>query len=301
MLSHLTISVGQCSDKGRKATNQDFHGVCVPEEPLLSSKGVCVALADGISSSAVSQVASEAAVKTFLQDYYCTSDAWSVRGSAQRVLGATNSWLHAQTRRSPFRYEADRGYVCTFSGMVIKSTTAHLFHAGDARIYRVLGERIEQLTVDHRLRVSDEVSYLSRALGADAQLELDYRAVPVARGHVFVLATDGVYEHASEQSMVDALQRHGADLDAAAQAIVAAAYDNGSGDNLTVQVVRVDDVPSQNASEALRTLSELPFPPALQPRMSFDGYRIVREIHATHRSRVYHVTNNRESQQALEI
>ena len=44
------------------------------------------------------------------------------------LLTATNSWLHAKTRQSQYRYDKDRGYVCTLSGLVIKSTTAHVFH-----------------------------------------------------------------------------------------------------------------------------------------------------------------------------
>ena len=118
------FSLGQHTDKGRKDTNQDFHGACLPHEPLLTAKGIAIALADGISSSNVSQEASEAAVKGFLEDYFCTSPAWSVKKSAQRVLMAMNSWLHAQTRQSPHRYDRNRGYVCTLSAMVLKSTTA---------------------------------------------------------------------------------------------------------------------------------------------------------------------------------
>jgi serine/threonine protein phosphatase PrpC len=109
----LKVSVGQHSDKGRKAVNQDFYGVSVPEEPLLSSKGIAVALADGIGSSEVSQIASEFAVMGFLDDYYCTSEAWSVKKSVERVLAAINSWLHSRTRQSEYRYDKDRGYVCT--------------------------------------------------------------------------------------------------------------------------------------------------------------------------------------------
>ena len=59
MPRELQISVGQYSDKGRKPANQDFHGVLIPDEPLLSLKGIAVVLADGISSSNVSQIASE--------------------------------------------------------------------------------------------------------------------------------------------------------------------------------------------------------------------------------------------------
>ena len=167
MPRELKISVGQHSDKGRKETNQDFHGVLIPGEPLLSLKGIAIVLADGISSSNVSRVAAESAVKGFLTDYYCTSESWSVRTSAQRVLEATNSWLHSQTRRSQYSYDRDKGYVCTLSAMVLKSTTGHIFHVGDSRIYRLSGNSLEQLTNDHRVVISSEQSYLGRALGRE--------------------------------------------------------------------------------------------------------------------------------------
>jgi len=170
MSSQLKVSVGQYSDKGRKEINQDFHGVCIPKEPRLTSKGIAIALADGISSSAVSQIASEAAITGFLEDYYCTSDAWSVKKSAQRVLTATNSWLHSQTQQSHYRYDKDRGYVCTFSAMIIKSRTAYIFHLGDTRIYRMRDNSLEQLTNDHRQWISRDKSYLSRAMGINPQL-----------------------------------------------------------------------------------------------------------------------------------
>jgi len=287
MATQLKISAGQHTDKGRKETNQDFHGIYVPLEPQLSTKGVAVALADGISSSDVSHIASQAAVTGFLEDYFCTSDAWSVKKSAQRVLTATNSWLHAQTLQSQHRYDKNKGYVCTLSAVVIKSATAHLFHVGDARIYRVHGNTLEQLTIDHRVRVAEDVSYLGRALGMNTQLEIDYQSLQVAPGDIFFLATDGVYEHVSTEFVVHAIAQHAADLDAAARAIVAEAYQQGSTDNLTAQIVRVDELPDQNAGEIYQQLTELPFPPLLDARMVFDGYRIVREVHASSRSHVY--------------
>ena len=58
MPRELKISVGQFSDKGAKETNQDFHGVLIPDEPLLGLKGISVVLADGISTSSVSRIVS---------------------------------------------------------------------------------------------------------------------------------------------------------------------------------------------------------------------------------------------------
>jgi serine/threonine protein phosphatase PrpC len=286
MPRELKISVGQFSDKGAKETNQDFHGVLIPDEPLLSLKGISVVLADGISTSSVSRIAAESAVKGFLTDYYCTSESWSVRTSAQRVLEATNSWLHAQTR-SQYAYDKDRGYVCTLSAMVIKSTTAHLFHIGDSRIYRLSGNTLEQLTNDHRIVISSQQSYLGRALGVNPQIEIDYQMLRLEPGDVFVLATDGIYEHLSARHMAKAINEGRADLDAAAKAIAGKAFEAGSEDNLTVQIIRVDQMPDGDASEVFSQPHELPLPPLLEARAVFDGYRIVRELHGSSRSHIY--------------
>ncbi len=291
MPRELQISVGQHSDKGRKEINQDFHGVLIPTEPLLSLKGVAVVLADGISSSNVSQIASESAVKSFLTDYYCTSESWSVKTSAHRVLAATNSWLHAQTRRSQYSYDRDKGYVCTLSALVLKSTTAHIFHVGDARIYRLAGNALEQLTEDHRVVVSSEQSYLGRALGVNPQVEIDYLALQVEKDDVFLLATDGVYEYVAARFVIDAIKGNATDLDLAATAIVEEASRQGSPDNLTVQIVRVDQLADGEAGEVFGQSSELPLPPLLEARMVFDGYRIVRELHASSRSHIYLATD----------
>ena len=291
MASQLDIRIGQYSDKGRKESNQDFHGTFLPKEPQLSSKGVALAIADGISASDVSHIASQFAVTSFLEDYYCTSDAWSAKKSVERVLAATNSWLYSETQRGHGRYDKDRGYVCTLSAMVIKSTTAHLFHVGDTRIYRLHGASLEQLTTDHRVRVSSEQSYLGRAFGIDSQIDIDYRSFEVEKGDVFVLATDGVYEYASAEFIVGVLRACDGDFDAAARSVAEEALQRGSPDNLTIQIVKVEDLPDPEANELYRQWSDLPFPPLLDARMNFDGYRIVREVRGSSRSHVYLATD----------
>ncbi|KPQ24321.1 MAG: Serine/threonine protein phosphatase [Halomonas sp. HL-48] len=283
----LSISLGQWSDKGQKPSNQDFYGACLPDDTQRRQKGIAVALADGISSSAVSRDAAEAAVGGFLTDYYATPAPWSVKSSAQRVLQATNAWLYAQTRQSQYRYDMDRGYVCTLSAMVIKSATAHLFHVGDCRIYQLTGKTLEPLTEDHRFWASREVSHLSRAMGASQHLELDYRAVSLSEGDVFLLASDGVYEWLSPQVMAALIHDHAADLEAGAKALVDAALANGSDDNLTAQLVRIETLPDREADELFESLGSLPSPPELRANSELDGLRIIRPLHASARSHVY--------------
>ena len=287
----LQITLGQASDRGRKPLNQDFHGARVPGQPQLAMKGVALALADGISTSSVSHIASQIAVGGFLEDYYSTPEAWSVRKSAQRVLAATSAWLYSQTRQSEYRYDSERGYVCTFSALIIKSTTAYLFHVGDSRIYRLQDGQLEQLTRDHQLRAGADTRYLARALGISQHLEIDHLQLPVEQGDLFMLATDGLYEFVTAADVDALLAVGGDDLDQVCRDLVQLALRRGSTDNLTVQLLRIDTLPPPAAMELSQHLHSLPPAPLLQSRMLFDGYRIERELHASSRSHVYLATD----------
>jgi serine/threonine protein phosphatase PrpC len=281
----LGVSIGSATDKGVKPINQDFMGSLIPQEPSLSAKGIVLAMADGISSSQVSQIASQTAISSFLDDYYCTSESWSVKSSVQKVVRSINSWLFAQTRNSPYRYEKDKGYICTFSALILKSNTAYLFHSGDTRIYRLSGDKLEQLTEDHRRVVSADVSYLSRALGINQTLEIDYQSQSIEKGDIFIICTDGVYEFIDGQKISQQIAM-AESLDLAANAIIKQALTQGSDDNLSIQIVRVENVPNYQLDE-VQQLTALPVPPSLTARMHFDGYEIIREIYISSRSHVF--------------
>src|SRR5262249_31669132 len=113
------------------------------------------------------------------------------------------------------------------------------------------------------------------------------RSLEIERGDVFVLATDGVYEHVDGRFVAGAIRDAPGNLDDAARAIVAEAYRRGSGDNLTVQIVAVENPPEHGISELQQQLARLAPAPLLTARAEIDGYRIVREIHASARSHIY--------------
>ncbi|WP_399679571.1 protein kinase [Xenophilus sp.] len=281
------VSVGQHSAAGRNGPNQDFHGAMLPAGHLLAAKGIALALVDGIGSSRVSQVASAAAVRGFLDDYYATSEAWSTRRSAERVLGALNAWLHAQNQRGDARFDKDRGYVCTFSALILKGRRLHLLHVGDARIYRVHAQALEQLTQDHRVRVSDEEAYLGRALGIGAHVEIDHHDWEAEPGELYLLATDGAYTHLDAATVHETVAGCGGDLDAAARMLVAQAHDRGSEDDATVQLLRVDALPEPGADALHRQRETLALPPPLAAGMRFEGFTVLRELFVGPRSHVH--------------
>ncbi|WP_116475344.1 bifunctional protein-serine/threonine kinase/phosphatase [Zobellella maritima] len=284
MATPLSASCGQHSLAGLKPENQDALGFYAPDNPLLlDAKGLACALADGISSSELASLASQSAISSFLSDYFSTPDSWSVKQSGAKVLTAINIWLCGQGNQ--FLNES-RAAATTFSAVVIKSTTAHLFHVGDTRIYLWRGGDLELLTQDHRLRLGHDREYLSRALGVGYGLEIDYKSLPVESGDSFVLVTDGVHEHVPDQQLKTLLRQY-PDPDRCARHICEVALEQGSDDNISCQVLRIDQLPRPEVEEVYARLTTLPFPPELEQGMVLDGYRIIRELHASSTSQLY--------------
>jgi len=279
-----TLTIGQHSEAGRKDRNEDSFGILIPDEPLLTTKGIVMAIADGMSGSEAGKEASESCVKSLLSDYLCTHESWSVQTSVERVMVAVNRWLCSQGMAlSP----GGMGMVSTLSALILKSgTVAYIFHIGDSRIYRLRGGEIESLTRDHRMQVSDNKTYLSRAMGVDTDLKIDYRKIEVEAGDVFIFTTDGIHDFLPDHEIVAAIAS-ASTLNEAAARPAASALEHGSTDNVTCQIVRVDDTGIEDNEAYFQKLQALPFPPDLEPGMVLDGYRILRELHASKRSQVY--------------
>ena len=297
MSTSLSIIAGQYSERGIKKANEDACAIHVPEGSLLTSKGIVAVIADGVSSSLAGREASETCVRTMVIDYYSTPETWTVRTSCQKVLGAANRWLYGQSQNV---HHSSYGMLTTLSALVIKSSTAHLFHVGDSRIYRLRDGDFERLTRDHHRWAENEKSFLSRAMGADINVEIDYRSVDVQPNDIFFLSTDGVHEFVRTQDLINLIQDNYENPERATKEIVKKALENGSNDNVTCQICRIENIPDLNEEEFYRQLTELPFPPPLEAGMILDGYKIIREIHATKRTQVY-VAIDQESDEKVII
>ena len=296
----LAVSIGQYSTAGRKSENQDFHGSLTPEGEYLAAKGIVLAIADGISTSAQGAAASETAVKSFLTDYMCTPQTWSVQTAAERVIAATNGWMHAQNAAAGQTSDETReaGLICTFSALVLKSRSAHIFHVGDARVAHMTHRGIEPLTQAHRVSTGGGQSYLAKAMGMARNVELDYRQMQVDCGDVFILTTDGIHEVLGDAAIRRIIEQ-AANLDAAARTLCDAALEAGSTDNLTAQIVRIDGLPNGEIDELLQAAPALPPARHLAAGDRFEGYLVLRRLHASARSHVYLARDEEDGGQAV--
>ena len=289
LANELSFTVAQRSVAGKKAENEDAIGIRLPKDSLLTNKGAVAVIADGVSAAEAGKEASETCVHNFLYDYYSTPDSWSVKKSTSQVLTALNRWLYGQGQQFN---DVQKGYISTFSTIIFKSQTAHIFHVGDTRIYRFRQGELEQMTRDNSTVVNAKQTYLSRAMGLDVKLDVDYRSLAVEVDDIYFLSTDGIHDFIKSKELCTHLNKLTAESDdisfeQTCEQLIALALTNGSSDNLSCQILRLDSLPAQTINEAGRQLSELPFPPYLEPKMILDGYRVEKVLHVNTRSQVY--------------
>ncbi|KKO46774.1 serine/threonine protein kinase [Arsukibacterium ikkense] len=283
-ISELQLNYSSVCEAGIKAANEDAIAVNLPDDShLLTYKGACFTLADGVSTAEAGRQASERAVSRFCHEYSQTPDSWSVAHSATQLLATINNELYELSHQFVHN---QKGYLTTFTALIIKSQTAHFFHIGDSRLYHWRDGVLLQLSLDHTTVLSEQRQFLGRALGMDARVELHQGSLSVRPGDKFLLCSDGISDFVS----ADELQRQlsaATDLGVTAQQLKQQALAQGSDDNISLILLEIMGLPEQSLDDLNQHLTRLPFPPALSPGMKLDGYRVLSELFASSRSHLY--------------
>ncbi len=282
--NRLSINLASHSEKGLKEINEDAVGFFAPvEDRLLEGKGIILAVADGVSSAEAGKDASETAVKRFIDDYYPTPDTWSVKHSGQKLLSSINITLF---KRSHEFASEEKGYLTTFTGLVIKSRTCHLFHVGDSRAYLYRNNELKQLTRDHVASIATGRSFLARAVGMDNCLQIDYSTVDLEDNDLLLATSDGIHDFVDSDKLNEILSLKMSEQEKI-DLLAKTAFDNGSDDNISGVIAQVNQLPNESLNDYNSKLLRLPFPPPLDPGVKLDGYKVIKELFASSRSQLY--------------
>lgn len=250
----LVSAVGQSDPGLRRQQNEDSFAVL---------QNQVFVIADGMGGHASGEVASRVCTDVLTasfetQHFGGTSEPdvpW--RGDQLvRAIKTANAAIYAQSRQDPklegmgttvvaARFSPNKRQVC-------------VGHVGDSRCYRIRRGVIRQLTIDHTL---ENAGYrgkgkhrLTRALGVRSDVEVDLLIDTPEGGDCYVLCSDGLSKMLSDDRIRD-IALVNSDIEVAVRALVAEANARGGKDNITVILVRVEDVSS------LRELSEERFTP----------------------------------------
>ncbi len=284
MAQILKIDAAFSTDAGAKPINEDSAGVRVPEDNyLLSHKGCALVVADGVSSAEAGREASHTAVERFIEEYFQTPDTWSVSKCGEQILSTINLKLF----RKSHEFSSDtKGYLSTFSAIIIKGRTAHFFHVGDSRIFLLRDGEFSQCSTDHVASLGGGKTFLTRAIGMDNRLHLDYGRIPLEAGDRLLLCSDGIHDFIEQSAIIENLA-----LDKPAEFIahrfLDLAREGETDDNISAVVGIVEQLPFENLDDYSAKLTRLPFPPALEKGMKLDGFVVQKELFASSRSQLY--------------
>jgi len=255
----VRIVSGGMSDVGRvRANNEDCYRIVTPLNLFV--------LSDGMGGEAHGEIASALAVETLVK--YCldaqnnpnapvfgdTKPGWSAklkRLSSAVHLANTNIFKSAE------EHPEQHGMGATLTAAWIDGAKVSIAHVGDSRAYLLRNGSLLQLTQDHSLVAeqvrrgiltaaeadeSDMQSVLLRALGAQAEIEVDAEEHLLLPRDILLLCSDGLTRMVTEPEIAGTLQAE-TDPTKASERLIAIANDSGGADNITVVVVRLESEP----------------------------------------------------------
>ena len=277
----LVITFGGYSTKGAKSENQDAFALKMSEGLDLELKGHAAVIADGLSSANCAAQASQMSVCHFIEEYLATPETWSVKKSAAKVISSLNKWLYSRQLIADEKGLSEQ-WFSTFSAVVFKGDRGHIFHVGDCQIVKINNDGYQELTKDHATLSGT----LTRALGADSHIEVDYKSTSLAPQDILMLSCDGVH-HFVQPKQIQNILSCNKDLEKASLAICDLASEQGSNDNLTCLLIKVEQLPKQALSQLVFTRLQQVIPPALKLGSKLDNYEILDVLQQTSRSHVY--------------
>jgi serine/threonine protein phosphatase PrpC len=287
--SAVSLDVGVFSVTGQHEDNDDFAGVMSTEAAKVSPRGCLAVLADGVSSSRRGRDAAHTTGEALLSDFPSTPVGWDTTVALDRIISAHNDWLWRQNQTTH-----GGELETTLTALVVGSRFFTVAHVGDCRCYVLRGGQLIQLTHEHTryLGAAAQRGPLTRALGIDERVLVDYRQEPVQLGDVFVLVSDGSWSVIAD-SVLQSLLEESANAQTAAESICRTAAARGSLDDASAIVLRVldwsaHDLPLPNDGEL-----DLPLPPKLNDGDTLDGLIVERLVGGGSGNRVYKVRDDK--------
>ncbi|MCX7752757.1 MAG: protein phosphatase 2C domain-containing protein [Blastocatellia bacterium] len=243
-------SYGLVSDRGlnpRRPVNEDSYVV-------LDDVGL-FAVADGVGGQNAGEIASRTAMEILRHHF-----SGKTRGDRMRYLEQVIAYLNGALREMAMSEESLSGMATTLAVLLLEPRHAVICHIGDSRVYRFAAGKLYRETIDHTLVEAEHLGgfsileytkkyVLTRALGIGEEVIPDMKKIGLEPNTVFLLCTDGITRHVTDEELQDLLARE-SDPQRVCDRLKELCYERGARDNFTALVVRVDSVsPRPSRSE----------------------------------------------------
>jgi serine/threonine protein phosphatase PrpC len=270
VVKQLHVTAAEMTDVGRRrTTNQDNLAQRVPTDSyLLEQRGAIFVVADGMGGHAAGEIASTVAVQKIVSDYFDT-ESNDVLGALAHAIRAANEEILKISRENA----EHMGMGTTLVAVVLCQGILYVANIGDSRVYIIRKNRLRQITEDHSW-VAEQVragvlteeqarnhvhrNVITRSLGTQPNIVADVFVEVAREGDTLLLCSDGLHGYVTDDDIAQTIMLY--EPDEAAKRLVAMANDAGGPDNITVSIVRVNEIaaPPLEVLERLQLLEEQP-------------------------------------------
>jgi serine/threonine-protein kinase len=249
----MKLTYTELSSPGPRPVNEDCLGFWedqVADELL--TRGFIAALADGVGGHGDGEIASQLAVETALRTFREANSSATDKQLLWRIFNAANVIVYDAGMK---RGGSDR-MATTLTVSLFRRNEVAIGHVGDSRTYLVRQGQIRQLTSDHtyvamqlklRLISKEEAmasnlrTMLTRSIGQHPTIQVDYSRSVLQSRDILIQCTDGLHGYVTENELRDCVNR--LPPPEACGYLVRLAEKRGSEDNVSAQILRVDNVP----------------------------------------------------------
>lgn len=284
------VDIGHASRRGAREHNEDFAGAL--REP---GRGLIAAIADGVSAGGRGREAAQTTVMGLLADFFAAPATWETTVVFDRLVGAQNAWLAAHNAKG-----GGATAMTTLTALALEGHGVTIAHVGDSRAWRLRAGELMLLTHDHRFDHPDLQARLTRAIGLEDAVRIDYAQGEVQVGDRFVLTSDGVHGALAAGRLATLAGEGGAQQ--ASEALVDAALaarGAGGADNATALVIVVRELDAARLEDELLRGRRLPVPPRLKVGDALDGYTVTALVADTGVHRLYQARATASAQREL--
>lgn len=249
----MKLTYAQLSSVGPVRTNnEDWVGFWQPDdEQEYLTRGAVAAIADGVGGMGRGEVASRLAVETAIRRFLEVKPGTLPRQSLFKMFTAANTAVYD---RSMSEHELGK-MATTLTIALFRNNEINLGHVGDCRSFLIQAGKISQITTDHNYAAqqlalglisardaatSDMRCMLTRSIGRELTVQVDYHTLQVEPGDILVQCCDGLHFCVTEQEILDLVTKKPGPE--ACQELIQLAERRGTDDNVSVQIIQVERV-----------------------------------------------------------
>ena len=265
--TRLELRFGYATDTGPRERNEDYAAFYAGSREQQARLGAVAAIADGVGGAKGGREAAELAVRSFIEGHLGQNETLGIQHNSARTVEAFNSWVHSIGRSD----ENLAGMACTLTVLVLRGRQVHVIHVGDTRAYRWRDGRLDQMTTDHAMTGAGLRHILTRAVGAEESIRIDYAVDTLRLYDRYLLCSDGIHGGVPNRQIADVLARRNAPEETARE-LVEAGIAARTGDNATALVVDVIGLPPADRSDLAFAAASLPLIAVPKAGATIDGF-----------------------------